>query len=96
MALACRTRGSMRACCDKLIWPAVLGQPLDRTIALLKAPHFRRRCLVLWLGSCSNSHLVDFQRVGTLRRDLFGENILGNEPTTKFSLISLPFLKRET
>ena len=98
----CRTRGSLRACCDKLTCsarsgPAFLGQPLDRTVTLPKAPHLRRRCLVLWLGSCSNSYLVDFQCVGTLRHsDFFRENILGSEATTEFSLISFPFAKRET
>ena len=48
-------------------------------------------------GSCSNSHLVGFQRVSTLRHnDLFRENILGNVATTELSLISFPFAERET
>ena len=41
--------------------------------------------------------LVDFQSVSTLRNsNLFGENILRNVATTKFSLIPFPFAKRKT
>ena len=102
MALACRqcrTRGSLRACCDKLTCTArsgltLLGQPLGCTIPLPKTPDF---CFVLWLSSCSNIHFIDFQCIGTPRHsDLFGENILGNAATTEFSLISFPFAKWKT
>ena len=40
------------------IWPAPFGQPLDCPITLPKAPHFRCRGPVFWLGSCSNGYLV--------------------------------------
>ena len=78
MALACRqcrTRGSLRACCDKLTCTARSGRPLDCTTTLPKTPDFCCRCLVFWLGSCSNIHFVDLQCISTLRHiDLFGEN----------------------
>ena len=79
------------------IWPALFGQPLDCTSTLPKASHFRCRGPVLWLGSCSNGHLVDFQLEGTLRHsDLLGEDVLGSEATTELSLISFPSAERET
>ena len=78
------------------IWPALFRQPLDCAATLPKAPHFRSRGLVLWLGSCSNGHLVDFQSVVTPRNsDLFGEDVLGNVATTELSLI-FPFAEGET
>ena len=78
--------------------PTLLGQPLDCSITFPKTPNFCCwRCLVFWRGSCSNSHLVDFQSVSTLRHcDLFGENILGNVASTELSLIPFPFAKRKT
>ena len=92
MALACRqcrTRGSLGACCEKLTCTARSGllslanHWTACPITLPKTPNLCWRCLVFWLGSCSNSHLVDFQGVSTLRHsDLFGENILGNVATT--------------
>ena len=98
MALACRqcrTQESLRAYCDKLTCTARSG-------LLSLASHWTAPLhsslppsLPCPLAGLVLEH-VDFQRVGTLRHsDLCGENILGNEATTEFSLISFPFAERE-